>query len=172
MENTPLSRFSGQEKPTKLSPEDRAWIDRALQAIVEAEAGPSTADIASAPILSDWTSAICLFGNVNLVGSVTKHPTLESQIISTSHLIAINPAAGWARTMSRWYQLAQPVPMTNRAMAQRFGMDPETAAMTRFTLTGMVTLDHMPTLNEFLAGNIAWFRRLDAADRAASEGED
>lgn len=38
----------------KLSPSDRAWFDKVLRAIAAADTGPSEADLAQAPVLSDW----------------------------------------------------------------------------------------------------------------------
>lgn len=75
----------------KLSPEDRAWIDLALQAIAADEAGPSEADIAHAPVLSDWKPLISPLGHVMLWSEVVGHPILGNSSITTSQLIAINP---------------------------------------------------------------------------------
>ena len=54
----------------KLSPTERAWIDTPLQAIAAVEAGPSEANIAKAPVLSDWLPAISPLGHVILLGRV------------------------------------------------------------------------------------------------------
>ncbi|WP_354670364.1 DUF6634 family protein [Paracoccus sp. TOH] len=93
----------------KLSPSDRAWFDKVLRAIAAAEAGPSQADLAQAPVLSDWKAAISPCGHIMLWGEVTDHPLLGNASIHTSQLIAIDPKAGWARTASRWYRLGRPI---------------------------------------------------------------
>ena len=93
----------------KLSPQDRIWFDKVLRAIAAAEAGPSDADIAQAPILSDWKAAISPGGHIMLWGEVSDHPLLGTTSITTSQLIAIDPEAGWARTASRWYRLGRSI---------------------------------------------------------------
>lgn len=156
----------------KLSPDDRDWIDKALQAIDAAEAGPSEADIATAPVLSDWMPAISPFAHVILVGEVVGHPILGARSITTSQLIAIHPEAGWARTVSRWYSLAQPGPASADTFARNLGLKNPTAAVVRFAITGFITMDDMASLDEILTANIAQIRQFDAADRAASAQED
>lgn len=86
--------------PIKLTPIDREWIDKLLRAMVTAEAGPSEADLAQAPVLSDWKAAISPGGHVILWGKVVDHPLLGTTNLTTSLLIAINPEDGWARTAS------------------------------------------------------------------------
>ena len=54
----------------KLSPQDRAWFDKVLRAIAAVEAGPSEADLAQAPVLSDWKAAISPGGHVMLWGGM------------------------------------------------------------------------------------------------------
>ncbi len=154
----------------KLLPDDREWINKALQAIDAAEAGPSAADIANAPVLSDWMPAVSPFAHVILVGEVVGHPILGTRSITTSQLIAIHPEAGWARTVSRWYGLAQPKPASKEIFASNLGLKSPIAA--RFAITGFITLADLGDLDEILSANIVQIRQIDAADRAASEQED
>lgn len=153
----------------KLSPDDRDWIDKALHAIDAAEARPSEADIANAPVLSDWMPALSPFAHVILVGKVVGHPLLGTRSITTSQLIAIHAEAGWARTVSRWYSLAQPTPVSKEIFARNLGLKSLTAA--RFAITGFITLDDIASLDEILTANIVQIRQIDAADRAASAQE-
>jgi hypothetical protein len=68
-------------------------------------AAPSAADLAAAPVLHDWRSAVR--GTTCLVGSVQAHPLLgDRRAIFTSQIFAIDEMCGWARTYSRFYVLA------------------------------------------------------------------
>ena len=65
---------------------------------------PSERMLAAAPILDDWSTA--LTPTTCLVGRVSGHPRLgDRPLIRTSDLVAIDPAARWARTASRFYRL-------------------------------------------------------------------
>ena len=87
----------------KLTPDQRAWIDKVLTAITAAEAVPSQADLADAPVLDCWRPLISHRGDLILWGMVSGHPRLGNNQITTSQLVAIDAAQGWARTASRWY---------------------------------------------------------------------
>lgn len=153
----------------KLSPDERDWIDKALYAIEAAETGPSEADLANAPVLSDWKVAVPPFAHVILIGEVLGHPILGNRSITTSQLIAIHPEARWARTVSRWYRLAQPTPASMDTLARNLGLRSARAAATRFPITSFINLDEMESLDEILTANIAQIRQIDADDRKASE---
>jgi hypothetical protein len=72
---------------------------------IRAGAAPSAADLAAAPVLHGWRSAVR--GSTCLVGSVQAHPVLgDSRAIFTSQVFAIDEMHGWARTYSRFYVLA------------------------------------------------------------------
>lgn len=58
----------------KLWPLDREWFDKVLRAIAAAEAGPSDADLAQAPVLPDWKAAISPGGHVMLLGRGDRPP--------------------------------------------------------------------------------------------------
>lgn len=150
----------------KLSFSDRSWFDKVLRAIAAAEAGPSEADLAQAPVLSDWKAAISPGGHVMLWGEVTDHPLLGTASIHTSQLIAINPEAGWARTASRWYRLGRSIDVLEAKLA-----DGKKAEAIRLTLPGFINIDDPELLQRLLAEYITQVREIDAADRAASGRE-
>ncbi|ADO44322.1 ATP-dependent Lon protease (plasmid) [Ketogulonicigenium vulgare Y25] len=156
----------------KLSPIDREWFDKVLRAIAAAEAGPSEADLAHAPLLSDWKAAISPGGHVMLWGEVSDHPLLGNASIHTSQLIAIDPEAGWARTASRWYRLGRSIDALAAELADSMNGKAKLAGSVQFTLPGFANIDDPELLQKLLATYIARVRGIDAADRAASGEED
>lgn len=68
-------------------------------------APPDPDDLAAAPILHGWRRVIVPVAEAALVGRVSGHPRLPSSRIVTSRLLALDGAAGWARTLSRLYRL-------------------------------------------------------------------
>ena len=156
----------------KLSPIDRAWFDKVLRAIAAVEAGPTEEDLAQAPILSDWKAAISPGGHVMLWGEVTDHPLLGNASIHTSQLIAIDPAAGWARTASRWYRLDRSIGVLEAELAVSMNGKAKLAGSINFTFPGFMNVDDPAILAQLLAEYIARVREIDAADRAASGEEE
>ncbi|WP_028710233.1 DUF6634 family protein [Paracoccus pantotrophus] len=156
----------------KLSPSDRTWFDKVLRAIAAAETGPSEADLAQAPILSDWQAATSPGGHVMLWGEVTDHPLLGNASITTSQLIAIDPEAGWARTASRWYRLGRSIEALEAQLAESMNGKNTEADAIRFTLPGFMNVDDPALLAQLLAEYITQVREIDAADRAASGEEE
>ena len=78
-------------------------IRTALGAI---DVGPTEDDLADAPVLRDWAVAVAPLRGIHLGGHAHGHPRLpEGAWIVTSRLLAIDPGARWARTISRWYRL-------------------------------------------------------------------
>ncbi len=71
-----------------------------------ADAAPSPAELAAAPLLQDWTwlsrSVRCLGGTVQ------EHPVLPDGRIRTSEVLVHAPSQHWVRTLSRWYVLGRP----------------------------------------------------------------
>ncbi|WP_323715872.1 DUF6634 family protein [Paracoccus aminovorans] len=155
----------------KLSSSDRAWFDKVLRAIAAAEAGPSEADLAQAPVLSDWKAAISPGGHVMLWGEVTDHPLLGTTSITTSQLIAIDAEAGWARTASRWYRLGRPLDVLEAELVKSLNGKNTEADAIRFTLPGFHNIDDPELLQRLLAEYITRVREIDATDRTAA-GED
>lgn len=66
---------------------------------------PNEADLAGAPLLSNWAVEAQFGGLVRLVGVVTGHPSLRDGWCTTSIVLAADEEAGWARTVSRYYRL-------------------------------------------------------------------
>lgn len=84
----------------------REYLDHARRALAEAEIGPSPDTLADSPHLDLW-QPIRMSTDLCLAGAVSGHPLLQSSFITTSPLIALRPEEGWARTISRFYQLGQ-----------------------------------------------------------------
>lgn len=61
-----------------------------------------------APLLTDWAPAITPQG-VHLIGRVTCHPLLGDCAAATTPLWFADPDGGWARSLSRFYRLEQPL---------------------------------------------------------------
>ena len=68
---------------------------------------PSEEDLAKAPLLHPWgistTQHLCLFGKVE------GHPILRGPRIRTTEIWLLAPKLGWARTLSRYYRLGDPI---------------------------------------------------------------
>ena len=168
----PPSCHRNGETIMKLSPQDRAWFDKVLSAIAAAEAGPSGADLAQAPVLSDWKAAISPDGHIMLWGKVTDHPLLGNASIHTSQLIAIDPEAGWARTASRWYRLGRSIDALEAELADSMNGKAKLAGSFQFALPGFANINDPELLQKLLATYIARVRGIDAADRSASGKEE
>lgn len=156
----------------KLSPSSRAWFDKVLRAIAAAEAGPTEADLAIAPVLSDWKAAISPGGNLMLWGEVTDHPLLGTTSITTSQLIAIDAEAGWARTASRWYRIGRSHDSLEAELTKSLNEKNTEPAAIRFTLPGFHNIDDPELLQRLLTEYIVRVCEIDAADRAASGEEE
>lgn len=154
-----------------LSPKHRVELDRALKAIAEAEAGPTGADLTDAPIIDRWRPLRSGSHTIVLWGSVSGHPLLGRDSTTTSPLLAINEQAGWARTKSRWYVLAQPFAALETELAESMGVERPAADFIQFALPGYLPLESPDQLPELLTSYIAWVREFDAADHAASGQE-
>ena len=71
-------------------------------------ATPSLEEFRDAPLLDEWSAGVGGDGCARLFGRVTGHPRLhEGARIYTSPYLQVDPAAGWARTWSRFYQLGR-----------------------------------------------------------------
>lgn len=155
----------------KFTASDRAWFDKVLRAIAAAEAGPSDADLVTAPLLTNWSPAISPRGHVLLWGEVIGHPILSSDHITTSQLIAINPKASWSRTASLWYRLGRSIDALAAELAESKNTKAKLAGSFQFTLPGFANIDDPELLQKLLATYIVRVRAIDAADRAARDGE-
>ncbi|MBT0780845.1 DUF6634 family protein [Paracoccus sp. pheM1] len=154
-----------------LSPENRAGLDRALEAIAEAEAGPTVADLTGAPTIDHWRPLRSGSHTVVLWGNVSGHPLLGRDTTTTSPLLAIDVEARWARTKSRWYALGRPFAALEAELAKSMGVERPATDFIQFALPGYLPLESPDQLPELLANYIAWVREFDAADRAAAGRE-
>lgn len=66
---------------------------------------PTIRDIVGAPVIDNW--AIGHRIEPALVGEVTGHPLAGPGPVVTSGLYYLDPVAGYARTLSRWYKLGR-----------------------------------------------------------------
>lgn len=155
-----------------LSPEHRDGLDRALMAIAEAEAGPTTADLANAPLIDHWRPLRSGTRTVVLWGNVSGHPLLGNDSTTTSPLLAIDVQAGWARTRSRWYALGRPFAQLEAALADSMGVEKPREDFLRFELPSYVPLEPSDQLPELLSDYIAWVRAFDQQDRISRQVSD
>jgi hypothetical protein len=68
---------------------------------------PTDDDLSTAPLIASW--AVVLPGPC-LAGRITGHPdpNIRGPVSVTSVVLAIDPAAEWARTVNRYYRLGVP----------------------------------------------------------------
>ncbi|MEI4488782.1 DUF6634 family protein [Frigidibacter sp. MR17.14] len=98
-----------QQLRTNMPAQVKDFICLALRAIAAAEAGPDPFELANAPIIDLWQPMVTQRGSPTLIGYASGHPRSGADTVRTSWLIAINREAGWARTISRFYRLGQPI---------------------------------------------------------------
>lgn len=86
-------------------------IRAGLRAAVEIRNGklPTNAELEAAPVLSQWVLTDDGAGLPCIVAWVEGHPLLGSGWCTTSVVLAMAPDRSWARTVSRLYQLAEPL---------------------------------------------------------------
>lgn len=155
----------------RLSYDLRTQLDRVLNAIAAAEAGPAEADLANAPVLDHWRPLMSGPHVLVLWGSVSGHPELGSDLITTTPLIALNTSRGWARTKSRWYRLARSFAEFGAELAASMGVQEPGPSFLQFDLPGYQPIRDMDLLDERLAAYILRVRAIDAANCADSEEE-
>lgn len=80
-------------------------LSRDLDLIRQLKA-PTILDYSDAPLLENWT--IGQRAELAIVGDVSRHPGRPDGRIVTSGLYFMDPRAGYARTLSRWYRLGSP----------------------------------------------------------------
>lgn len=66
---------------------------------------PTEEELKDAPVLSAWYLYPARPGVLVLVGDVSGHPTLLDGPVTTSRVLAVDEAAGWAETLNRVYRL-------------------------------------------------------------------
>ena len=83
-----------------------------LNALMEkAKLDPTPDELLDAPTLGHWRVIENPFGFTVLDGVVAGHPVLHGASIYTSPLLRLELDMGWARTLSRFYRLAEPMPV-------------------------------------------------------------
>lgn len=115
-----LFRMRASGRPERPLSEALAAFCDHLEALTAAEPD------AAAPRIDRW-SAILHRDAVSLIGRVTGHPHLRPGARAvTSPLLRIAPAAGWARTWSRFYRLGREDPTFLRDMIADDRLPPTT----------------------------------------------
>ena len=138
-------------------------------ALNAAEAGPSEEDLAGAPMLDCWRPFFSAQGTPILWGIVSGHPRLrDNDQITTSQLVALDAENFWARTVSRWYRLAQPFSEFEAELAEGLNMKNATGFL-QLDIPGFEPLEDRGLLTRLLTANGEWIRNPDAADRAARD---
>lgn len=156
----------------KLTPGQRIWIDKVLAALDAAEAGPSEEDLAGAPVLDCWRPFFSGRGTPILWGIVSGHPHLRDyDHITTSPLVALDGQNTWARTVSRWYRLAQPFAEFEAELAKGLNMK-KASGFLQFDIPGSEPLDDRALLDRLLAAYGERIRVLDAEDREGRDQQD
>lgn len=155
----------------RLSYDLRTQLDRVLDAIAVAEAGPTEADLANAPVLDRWRIVMSGPHVLVLWGSVSGHPELGSDLVTTTPLIALNRSRGWARTKSRWYRLARSFAEFEAELAASLAVQEPGPSFLQFDLPGYQPIRDMELIAERLSAYILRVRAIDTADRTASKGE-
>lgn len=73
---------------------------------IELGLGPTADELASAPVIEDWLLAYRI--EPALVGTVIGHPELADGPITTSGIFLLDTELGFARSLSRYYNLGRP----------------------------------------------------------------
>jgi hypothetical protein len=80
--------------------------------------GPTEAELASAPLIVGWQSALTPVG-LRLIGFVAGHPRLGKTGAMTSQIWAADAEGTWIRTLSRFYRLGVPLRQDSAAPRER-----------------------------------------------------
>lgn len=133
-----------------LTPDQYRWARKLRAALAAAETGPSGTNLAEAPHLNFWCPVVSAYGVPFLEGQVSDHPKLGNAWITTSQLIAIDLAKGWARTASRWYALARPFADYETQVARSLGMECAPPGFLQLTPSGLQPLEDARVLSRLL----------------------
>ncbi|MTE01936.1 ATP-dependent Lon protease [Paracoccus sp. YIM 132242] len=148
-----------------LTAEQRHHLTLAMTAIAAAETGPDPEDLAAAPALDLWRPLATLDLALVLWGHVSGHPRFAPGPIVTSRLIALNRQDGWARTLSRWYRLAEPFTAFEGALARDAGLSGSGMRIATFDFGGYIPVDDPTVLDRLLADYAARVRACDGEKR-------
>ncbi|MCW2282582.1 hypothetical protein M2323_000343 [Rhodoblastus acidophilus] len=67
--------------------------------------GPTAAELASAPIIDNWS--FVPRPEMALAGLISGHPLLGTKHGITSEIFALDETRSWVRTWTRWYRLGR-----------------------------------------------------------------
>lgn len=146
-----------------MAPELQHHLQNVLAAIRAIKAGPSTAEIAAAPILDLWRPLLSHFGSPVLWGKVIDHPRLGTTMMTTSRLVAIDRERGWARSLGRWFRLGERYSDVQANPAQPNSLVAAQRDTINFEATGYIPLDDPARLDGILADFISQARKEAAA---------
>lgn len=93
---------------SRLSDETVAAGIRAAMKLRDGEL-PTEAELADAPLLTGWVLGQEQGGYCRLGGFVSRHPRLADGWCWTSVVLFLEPNRRWARTVSRFYRLDDPL---------------------------------------------------------------
>jgi hypothetical protein len=80
--------------------------------------GPTRVELASAPLIVGWHSALTPVG-LRLIGFVAGHPRLGNTAAMMSQIWAADAEGTWIRTLSRFYRLGVPLRQDSAAPRDR-----------------------------------------------------
>ena len=126
------------------------WIRKLVTAVDAVDDGPSATDLTEAPSLNYWRPLVSSKWTPVLWGIASGHPSLRSDYITTSPLVGINTAKGWARTASRWYVLKSPFAELEADVARSLGISDARTGFMEFELPGFRPLDDLTLLANIL----------------------
>ena len=87
-----------------------------LEALDEAERGPTPEQLTGAPLLENWW--IQDMGVLRARGDLSGHPSITDPFVTTSPVLGFDVAAGWMRTQSRFYRIGPPLALPGMTIAE------------------------------------------------------
>lgn len=143
-------------------------LDLCLAAIRAAEAGPTSEELALAPLMETWRVLLSPEGAPVLWGKVIDHPRLGTTMITTSRLVALSPERGHARSLSRWFRLGTYPAATRRPGALR---NQATRSLEDFEANAFTVLHNADRLSRILSDFATRAKALAPSNATDREGE-
>ncbi|WP_312529541.1 DUF6634 family protein [Paracoccus sp. (in: a-proteobacteria)] len=150
-----------------MTPDQSRQLNRALDAIRAAEREPTAAELSASPRMTFWRQMLDHRNMPVLWGEVTDHPKLGTTSMTSSRLIALDRAAGWARTISRWYRLGKIFEAVEGQPARELGTPAARLAISSFELPGFQSIDDPEKLDLLLSAYITLIRKIEAELKCA-----
>lgn len=129
----------------------RENLEKALRAIRAVEIGPTFEDLAQAPLIDFWVTVSRSSAEICLLGEVSNHPTLGTDDILTSPIVALNRTEGWGRSLSRWYRLGKPLFAVRDSLADQFKDRQGHPASVQFDCPGLVAIEDQAAVDQVIA---------------------